>query len=171
MPNTSICRRPIGVAIRLTFVHPRPVLLLVASLLLGAAAPLRAIMAQAGSRDTTGRVTKLPDGGISVAGRLRGLVGASVSGRPARGPDGKMRFADFPVIVAIAPNSPAALSGLRVGDVVLQENDRDAREGKLFAADTSGVQFRVRVRRGEEVLDFTLVSVMRSAVQPGRPPE
>lgn len=145
---------------------PRSIMSITQAPVLLALVSLLAILPQRSFAQNTGRVITGSDGSISTAPRLHGLVGIAMRGVPMRGPDGAMRFADFPSIESITPNSPAALAGLRAGDIVLKENDRDAREGKLFAADTSGIEFRIRVKRGEEILEFTVVSIMRSALPP-----
>jgi S1-C subfamily serine protease len=84
------------------------------------------------------------------------------------GPDGKFRFRDYPVVAVVTPGSPGELAGVRAGDFILSENDRDAREGRLFATDTLGATYRVRVKRGDEILEFILTSVKMppSAVPP-----
>jgi hypothetical protein len=126
--------------------------------------PLRA---QSASRDTIGRnTTAMPNTGIPVASRRKFLIGAYISGAAVSGPDGKYRFADYPLVSVVLPGSPAALSGMLVGDRILSENGRDAREGRLFATDTLGASYRLRVKRGEELLEFTLVSVRMPPASP-----
>jgi S1-C subfamily serine protease len=127
------------------------------------------LYAQSVARDTSGRgVTVTPNGSISVPSRRRFLIGVSVSGTPVLGPDGKFRFRDYPVVAVVTPGSPGELAGVRAGDFILSENDRDAREGRLFATDTLGATYRVRVKRGDEILEFILTSVKMppSAVPP-----
>ena len=61
--------------------------------------------------------------------------------------------------------SPAAASGLREGDEILTVNEKNANAPGVLPSlqypKKAGELFRVRVRRGEDVLTFTVTSVRR----------
>ncbi len=61
--------------------------------------------------------------------------------------------------------SPAAASGLREGDEIVTVNEKNANAPGVLPSlqypKTAGELFRVRVRRGEDVLTFTVTSVRR----------
>jgi membrane-associated protease RseP (regulator of RpoE activity) len=98
------------------------------------------------------------DGGLTIPGRSRSYTGIGWTGTPTFAPDGTVRSADYPVITIISKDSPAQKVGLAVGDVVLSVNGKDAREAGLLSAKGPGEMFTIRVRRGEEVRDYTFVT-------------
>ena len=110
------------------------------------------------------RVSVAPSGAIVVGSRFKykGTLGYRVGGGFVYGPDGKPRFSDYPKIQGMIPDSPAARAGIVVGDDVVSVNGEDARAGgRVLVVPDSGQTYHVRIRRGEELLDFTLVSVLR----------
>ncbi len=90
-------------------------------------------------------------------------TGYSYSGSPVVQPDGSVRFAEPPVITEVLPGSPAALVGLQPGDVIVQVNGRDAREARGLRAREAGQEFVLRIRRGTELRDVTLVAAPNPA--------
>lgn len=90
-------------------------------------------------------------------------TGISHSVSPMVRPDGSVWAAEPPVISEVTPGSPAALVGLQPGDVVLQVNGRDAREPGLLRVREAGQEFVLRIRRGTELRDVTVVAVPNPA--------
>jgi len=68
----------------------------------------------------------------------------------------RARAAGFPTVSRVDAGSPAAAAGLRVGDAIVAVNDRDSREGPLFARIEPGVRYVMRVRRGGEERELAL---------------
>lgn len=80
-------------------------------------------------------------------------------GRFATGPDGALRVTAYPTVKAVAPESPAARAGLRVGDEIISVNGRDGRSPPLFeGVRRGGVRVVLRVRRAEEERDVVFVT-------------
>jgi predicted metalloprotease with PDZ domain len=79
-------------------------------------------------------------------GALPNMSGRSVSG-----------FSEHPVVRMVVDGSGAAQAGIRVGDVLLSVNGKDAREGRLFPDRQPGTRYVVRIRRGTEEREVTLV--------------
>lgn len=77
------------------------------------------------------------------------------------GADGSPRWAAYPVIRSVAPDSPAAQAGLAVGDSIITVNNVDAHTPRILDAKEGGEKFAIRVRRGSEYLDFSLVATRR----------
>jgi S1-C subfamily serine protease len=63
----------------------------------------------------------------------------------------------FPKVERIAPGGPATRAGLVDGDVLLSVNGRDAREPRLFSNRRPGTRYVLRIRRGSEERETTLV--------------
>jgi S1-C subfamily serine protease len=102
---------------------------------------------------------------ITVVGRNRGYTGIHFGGAWTFGADGKPRWADYPKIQALDPNSPGAKAGLAVGDAIVAVNGADSREGKILAAKEPGQTFVVRVRRGEDLHEYTVVSTAKPGTE------
>jgi serine protease Do len=62
-----------------------------------------------------------------------------------------------PTVSAVEPGSPAAQAGLRVGDAILELNGVDTRGTPLFAVQEPGTRYVLRIRRGDEEREVTLV--------------
>lgn len=90
-------------------------------------------------------------------------TGYSYSGSPVVLADGSVRFAEPPVITEVAPGSPAALVGLQPGDQIVEVNGRDGRDPTVLRARAAGQEFVLRIRRGTELRDVTLVSAPNPA--------
>ncbi|HEX8319780.1 PDZ domain-containing protein [Longimicrobium sp.] len=90
------------------------------------------------------------------------FTGLRVRGRPSPAPDGTPRWADYPVVYAVAEGSPAARVGILPGDVLLLVNGTDARDPRTLFGEPGRV-FTIRIRRGAAVREFVLASVRRPA--------
>ena len=106
---------------------------------------------------------------ITVPGRLKGFTGISYSGDFSFDANGEGGWADFPVVTAVAAGSPGEMAGLKVGDAILSVNGADSRKGKMLGADSAGVSFLIRVRRGSDLREFTVISVLKPATTSGKP--
>jgi len=74
-----------------------------------------------------------------------------------------------PIIAVVEEGSPAARAGLTVGDVLLSVNGRDTRErGPLFPEPAPGREYRLRVKRGAEERELTLVAAPPRVPQANR---
>lgn len=112
-------------------------LLLVPALLTLAAAPsLRAQTTLSGGRSNAPR------------------IGFGYSGSPQIGANGEIRFADYPVVTKVDSGSAPQAAGIAIGDVILEVNGHDAREGHLFRDRNPGTRYLMRVRRGTEVREI-----------------
>lgn len=100
---------------------------------------------------------------VEVPNRARTTTGFRYGGQVTQAGDGVTRWAGYPVIVSVTKDSQAEKLGLRVGDVILSVNGRDGRESKLFPGDEPGISYEVRIRRGEEIHEFTVVRVLRDS--------
>ena len=66
----------------------------------------------------------------------------------------------YPIIVLVRPCSPGDEAGLRAGDVMLEINERDAREiPKPWRESRIGAVQEIKVRRGEEVIATSLTEI------------
>ncbi len=65
----------------------------------------------------------------------------------------------YPKVDRVYCGYPAYKAGLRVGDLVLAVNERDARQPRVIAAGRPGTVLEVRIQRGQEVLELKMVSV------------
>ena len=90
-------------------------------------------------------------------------TGFSFRGSPVMQADGTVRSAAPPVISEVLEGSPAARAGLLPGDVILTVNGRDARETGLLRAREVGQEFALRIRRGEQLRDVTVVAAANPA--------
>lgn len=79
--------------------------------------------------------------------------------RPYMAPDGRVRFAEYPLVTEVARGGPAERVGIRADDVIVSANGKDAREQKALLPTRAGERFVLRVRRGSEVREFTVVAV------------
>lgn len=64
---------------------------------------------------------------------------------------------NHPRVVRVQPGSSAARAGLAEGDILLEVNGRDGREPALFPNREPGTRYTVRVRRGTQEREVTLV--------------
>lgn len=71
-------------------------------------------------------------------------------------PDGRMGLAEFPVVTRVDSGSVSWRGGLRVGDVLLAVNGRDARDARPFRRMRGESAWRVRVRRAEQEQEITI---------------
>ncbi|MEP6619711.1 MAG: PDZ domain-containing protein [bacterium] len=128
-------------------------------------APLASLRAQTGSGDSAYRA---PAGANSrsFAPTNKGFTGLSWGAPITTGPDGAPKWATYPVIRGVAPDSPAAKAGLAVGDSIVTVNDVDARTPRILDAKEGGEKFSIRVRRGGEYLDFAIVATRKATAVP-----
>jgi C-terminal processing protease CtpA/Prc len=115
--------------------------------------------------DASGQGTQPPSqqgsvGGASRSARNTAYTGIGVRGRPSPAPDGTPRWADYPVVHAVAQGSPAARVGILPGDVLLLVNGTDARDPRTLFGEPGKV-FTVQIRRGSAIREFVLASVRR----------
>ena len=116
--------------------------------------------------------TPIPAAGTFIVpsrSKAKGFTGISYSGEVSLDASDEAIWADFPVVAAVAPGSPGAMAGVKVGDAILSVNGADGRKGKPFRPDGAGVSFLIRVRRGSDLLEFTVVSVSPPATTSGKP--
>ncbi len=95
----------------------------------------------------------------------RGYTGISFGGTRTLGQDGHYRWADYPTIRKVAVGSPAEMAGLAVGDSILSVNGADARIGKILYVKKVGDTFLIRIRRGDGLHEYTIVSVANPGVK------
>ncbi len=103
----------------------------------------------------------------STSGRVRmsarapnpssGFLGIATRRSSSRevNPDG------YPRLTRVYCGYPAHEAGLRADDLILAVNGRDARQPRAMSPGRPGTVLEVRIRRGQEVLEFTVVSVRR----------
>ena len=96
--------------------------------------------------------TSSPDAGFLGLATLR-------SSSPEADPDG------YPRVSRVYCGYPAYEAGLRVGDLIVTVNGRDARQPRVISAGRPGTVLDVRIQRAEEVLDLTMVSVRRPRIE------
>ena len=95
--------------------------------------------------------------GNTITSRRGPPLGFTYRGTPSVAPDGAVRSADYPLVVAVVEGSPAQRSGIAVGDVIVRVNGRDGREAALFRDRSPGTRYVVRVRRGDREEEITFV--------------
>ncbi len=100
-----------------------------------------------------------------AANPSRGYTGIGVSGTPTMGQDGRLRWTHYPTIWRVAAGSPGEMAGLAVGDTVLSVNGTDAHVPKLLYVNKIGDTFLIRIRRGDGLHDYTIVSVANPGVK------
>jgi membrane-associated protease RseP (regulator of RpoE activity) len=71
--------------------------------------------------------------------------------------DGKRHMRQYPTVKSLVPGSPAERARLRVGDVIVSVNGRDARTPP-FPAVSAGSRVVVRIRRGDAEREITYVA-------------
>jgi hypothetical protein len=76
------------------------------------------------------------------------------------------RAPHHPVVSGLLAGSPAAASGLQVGDTILSANGRDGREKNLFPDRAPGARYELRVRRAGANREFSF-AVGRPEDYPG----
>jgi len=86
-------------------------------------------------------------------------MGLGLSVRPQPGANGTFRWADYPLVLEVSPGTPAARVGIRPGDRILSANGVDGREPRATRITQVGQRFALRIRRGNEVRDYTIVTV------------
>ena len=85
----------------------------------------------------------------------QGYTGFTVSFTAAFRADGGADVS-YPTIHEVLPSTPAFSAGLESGDVILEVNGIDAREGGSLYA-TVGNPYLMRIRRGDEEREIRLV--------------
>jgi len=83
-------------------------------------------------------------------------------------PNGQWGFEQFPVVTRVDSGSVSAQAGLRLGDVLLSVNGKDARDAKLFRREHGEPRWVMKVRRGAQEMDLTME--VPPSMQSGRPP-
>jgi len=63
---------------------------------------------------------------------------------------------NYPTIQDVLPDTPAAAAGLMTGDVILEVNGIDARQGGALLA-KAGMRYAMKIRRGAEEREVALV--------------
>lgn len=106
----------------------------------------------------------LHDEGLFHRFAPKGWLGINVDGHPEQilVRDGELflRFADFPSVVSIDPNSPADRAGVRRGDRVVAYNGQDVRRTLAMSQIlTPNKPVTVRVRRDGGTRDLRMVTV------------
>ena len=111
------------------------------------------------SSDDAGRLPTTPlapEPDLTSGGYYTGILyGAPVETLP----DGRRRWAEYPVIGRVIERSPAARAGIRSGDVILSVNGIDGRQPALLRAQRDGQQFLLVFRRGNSVQTANIKSV------------
>jgi S1-C subfamily serine protease len=64
-------------------------------------------------------------------------------------------------VVRVLCGSPAHAAGIRAGDLIVAVNGRDPGEPLVLVASRPGLQFDLRIKRGEAIRNFSIVSVAR----------
>jgi len=82
--------------------------------------------------------------------------------RPFMSPEGRVRYAEYPLVTDVAQGGPAEKVGIRANDVILSANGSDAREQRALLPTRAGERFVLRIRRGNEVREFTVVTASSS---------
>ena len=90
-------------------------------------------------------------------GGEQGFTGFTVSFDAAFRDDGGVDLS-YPTIKDVLPDTPAAGAGLMSGDVILEVNGTDARQGRALYA-TAGMRYAMKIRRGAEEREFVLIPV------------
>ncbi len=136
-------------------------LVLCAVALLSIAAPTHARAQNSGSPART-EVIHSPN-----ARRAEATLGIGLMlKRPFMSPEGRVRYAEYPLVTEVARGGPAEKVGIRADDVIVSANGTDAREQRALLPTRAGERFVLRVRRGTEVREFTVVAV--ATPQPSR---
>jgi len=74
--------------------------------------------------------TPIPAAGTFIVpsrSKAKGFTGISYSGEVSLDASDEAIWADFPVVAAVAPGSPGAMAGVKVGDAILSVNGADGR--------------------------------------------
>jgi S1-C subfamily serine protease len=96
----------------------------------------------------------------AARGRPPATMGMGLRVRPKPAADGSLAgWADYPLVHEVYPGTPAARLGIRPGDQVLSANGVDAREPSATRITHVGQRFALRIRRGNQVRDYTIVTV------------
>lgn len=109
----------------------------------------------AGAGTTQQEVLRAP----SSVRRPPATLGLGLSVKPQPIASGGFRWADYPLVVEVAAGTPAARIGIRPGDRIVSANGVDAREPRATRITHVGQRFAFRIRRGNEVRDYTIVAV------------
>ncbi|HEX8453936.1 MAG TPA: PDZ domain-containing protein [Longimicrobium sp.] len=127
-----------------------------AALLVTASASLHAQDRAAPKGATQEEVLRVPAGSVR---RPPATMGLGLRVRPQPLATGGFRWADYPLVHEVYAGSPAARLGIRSGDQVLSANGVDAREPSATRITHVGQRFALRIRRGSQVRDYTIVTV------------
>jgi len=94
------------------------------------------------------------------ARRPPATLGLGLSLRPKPAADGSLAgWADYPRVHEVYAGTPAARLGIRPGDQILAANGVDARELNATRITHVGQRFVLRIRRGNQVRNCTIVTV------------
>jgi len=85
-----------------------------------------------------------------------GMLYGGVGG--AKGPDGRYHFARYPLVLELEPGGPADLVGMRSFDEIVLVDGIDPTKGTILNNRSPNHVYSVRVRRGQEILEFSLQS-------------
>lgn len=105
---------------------------------------------------------------VKSATRPRGYTGFSISVGATAGQGGVVHVG-YPTITDLRPGSPAAKAGLLLGDIILEANGTDLSldSHALFPAQM-GVKYVLRIKRGVEEKELTLIPIEMSVTSPIR---
>lgn len=74
--------------------------------------------------------------------------------------DGRVAWADYPVVRKVECDGPAHRAGVRVGDAILEVENADARTSP-FPPRIPGKSYKFKLRREEKEFEVTLLTVPR----------
>ncbi|HEX8670433.1 MAG TPA: PDZ domain-containing protein [Longimicrobium sp.] len=127
-----------------------------AAFLVAASASLHA---QTGGAPHVAGLAISDDSVITSPSSVPATTGLGLSVRPQPLATGGFRWADYPLVHEVYPGTPAARLGIRPGDQVLSANGVDAREPSATRITHVGQRFALRIRRGKQVRDYTIITV------------
>lgn len=81
---------------------------------------------------------------------------------------GRGGLSEYPTVVRLASGGSGERAGLMVGDTIRAVNGRDARQIPVFPNRVPGARYVVRIRRGGEDREVTLVLPATPAAPPRR---
>ncbi len=98
-------------------------------------------------------------GGIVAGTPSPGTWGFSWGGVMTRR-DGRVAWADYPLVQKVECDGPAHRAGVRVGDAILEVENADARTSP-FPPRIPGRSYKFKLRREEKEFEVTLLTVPR----------